>query len=110
MHDATRDAYHRYGPRITAAGVALVDKTTAAAGVELIGTDNTVKAIGQLGSTNAAAAVEQLGVAGVAKVRRGSTKLGGGVDASGMHCTVHWQCRLHDDTAKQQVTYCKAGR
>lgn len=68
VHSATHDAYHRYGPHLTAAGVRLVGKRTAAVGVELIGKDNTARVIGQLGSTNAAAATEQLGVSGVAKV------------------------------------------
>lgn len=65
---AAQDAYHRYGPHITAAGVRLVGKAAAAAGVEIIGKNNTAKAIGQLGSTNAAAATEELGVTGVLKV------------------------------------------
>jgi hypothetical protein len=68
---AAQDAYHRYGPHITAAGVRLVGKAAAAAGVEIIGKDNTAKAIGQLGSTNAAAATEELGVMGVLKVGLG---------------------------------------
>jgi hypothetical protein len=65
---AVQDAYHHYGPHITAAGVRLVGKAAAAAGVEIIGKNNTAKAIGQLGSTNAAAATEELGVTGVLKV------------------------------------------
>lgn len=79
VHGATQDAYHRYGPHLTAAGVRLVGKTAAAVGVEVIGKDNTARAIGQLGSTNAAAATEQLGVGGVAKV--GSDGLPAGLAA-----------------------------
>lgn len=69
-----QNAYHRYGPHITAAGMRLVGKAAAAAGVEIIGKKNTAKAIGQLGSTNAAAATEELGMMGVLKVGLSTTR------------------------------------